>query len=79
MRPAVSVALIVCGAIVVLTPPIYSYLLARVGASVLAARSDIPNVNIGLALADKYWFGCFALGAVTIVVAIVGAFKKAQN
>jgi len=79
MRPAVSVALIVCGAIIVVIPPVYDYLLAQMGASVMVARTDMASINVGEPLSQVYRFGCFALGAAMIVIAIVGAFKKTQS
>ena len=72
MPQAVSIALVICGTILVVFPPLYpalyTYLLA------LAGREG-PFYP----LPGPYWLGTFALGAVMIVVAIIGAFFARES
>lgn len=80
MRYKFWMTLIVCGTLVVLTPPASDYLAGYQMSKLLIERKDIMNVNFGLGtlnpMSDNYRFGCWALGAAMIVLGVVGGWRE---
>ena len=77
MRNEVSVILILCGTLLVVTPPASDYLARREQIKAMIARTDLNNISTTPgAMSDQYRFGCWALGAAMIGIGVVGSWSR---
>ena len=72
MKPSVAVALIVMGALLIMTPPASDYLHQRLVVS-LMAKSETIRVTLQGVMTETYRFGCWIAGIAMILVAVVGS------
>jgi hypothetical protein len=83
MRYHIWMTLVMCGTLIVLAPPISDYLAGYQLQKILSERKDIGNVNFGLGtvgpMSENYRFGCWALGAAMIAVAVVGGSRESDR
>jgi hypothetical protein len=72
MKTGIAIALIVCGTLLVLTPAVHDYLLARNMSYVLEVRTDLAAFSLSeqLSMSMIYRLVCWALGVGMIGVAI---------
>lgn len=76
MRYKIWLALIICGTIIVLAPPLSDYLANHRISEILIERKDFNSVNFGLSpMSGEYRFGCWALGAAMILVGTIGGWR----
>ena len=82
MKPAVSVALIVIGGMLVALQPIYMYLTAGTAETVLDLQRGTATVAAAATdstVGQWYWFCSFTVGTMMILVGIVGAFRSRRT
>ena len=78
MRYEIAIALILCGTLLVLAPPVSDHLAARQASEVMKSRPDLMSaefVSSGLRpMSYTYRAGCMALGAAMIGTGVLGSF-----
>jgi hypothetical protein len=77
MRYKVWIALIVCGTLLALAPPVSDYISNYQISRVLLERKDFNSVSFGIApMSSEYRFGCWALGAAMIGIGVIGGWRE---
>jgi hypothetical protein len=77
MRYKIWLALIICGTIIVLAPPVSDYLANRGILEMLVERKDFNRVSLALPpMSTEYRFGCWGLGAAMILVGTIGGWRE---
>ena len=77
MRYKIWIALIMCGTLLVLAPPISDYMASYQIANVLEAQKESQKINfIVTPMSGGYRFGCFLLGATMIGVGVFGGWRE---
>ena len=78
MKPAVAVALILCGAILIVVPPLSNFFW---GLNVTRLSEATHMVAMGLPgqMGGEYQFGCFAGGAAMIGIAIYASVWRCES
>jgi len=77
MKASVSIALIIMGALLIMTPPASDYLLQR-QVTQLLARYETGNVRLAGRMSSVYRFGCWGAGILMIGVGVVGSFGRKE-
>jgi hypothetical protein len=77
MKPCVAIALIIIGALVIMTPPASDYFHAKEVAKILAQAQEGPNrVSLGGGMSETYRFGCWAAGLLMVGFAVYGSMPR---
>jgi hypothetical protein len=76
MKPSFAIALLVCGVVLICVPPISDYVhdnqILQAQQTIANSPSGAPNVHLN-PISDIYRVGCFFVGAVMVVIAIIGS------
>lgn len=81
MKPAVAIALIVCGVVLFCVPAVSDHLIVHqiILLQAFQAVADTSNGTLdtdAVCITDSYRAGCFFLGVAMIVLAVIGSWGK---
>lgn len=77
MKTPVAITLIIIGALLVMTPVVSDYLYQRALVE-LMSHPGITSVNLDGKMGDLYRIGCWAMGGVMILIAIMFSIAATQ-
>jgi len=78
MKTPIAVALIVMGALLVMTPALSDYLFQRNTVELLS-RPGVVNVSLAGQMSEIYRLGCWLTGSAMIGVAVLGSLFFARR